>query len=94
VFCDPCVLCDLIHSSLFSTSLIPSEISDFPVCKMLGSHYCDVMIGSQSMIGNLISDLHKILHDNIYQGSIVLDKLGIKQIDSNLDRISAMESSW
>ena len=57
-------------------------------------HYCDVMIGgSQSMIGNLISDLH-ILHDNIYQGSIVVDKLGIKQIDSNLDRISAMESSW
>ena len=30
-------------------------------------HYCDVMIGSQSMIGNLVSDLHKILHDNIYQ---------------------------
>jgi len=26
-----------------------------------------VMIESQSMIGNLVSDLHKILYDNIYQ---------------------------
>jgi hypothetical protein len=49
------------------------------------SHYCDVMIGgSQSVIGNLINNLHKILHDTIYQGSIVVDKLGIKQIDYDI----------
>jgi hypothetical protein len=48
-------------------------------------HYYDVMIGgSQSMIGDLITDLHKILHDNIYQGSVAVDKLRMNQIDYDI----------
>jgi hypothetical protein len=31
------------------------------------------------MIGNLINDLHKILDDIIYDGLIVVDKLGINK---------------
>jgi hypothetical protein len=48
-------------------------------------YYYDVLIGgNQNLIRNLINDLHKISHDNIFKGSIAVDKLGIKQIDYDI----------
>ena len=56
------------------------------------SHYYDVLIGgSQGLIGNLINDLHKILHDKTFQGSIEIDQLGIKQIDYDIYAPPAIE---
>ena len=56
------------------------------------SHYYDVLIGgSQGLIGKLINDLHKILHDKTFQGSIEIDQLGIKQIDYDIYAPPAIE---
>jgi hypothetical protein len=47
-------------------------------------HY-DVLIGAhQNVIGTIISDVHKILHDTFFKGSIPVDTLGIKQIDYDI----------
>lgn len=45
----------------------------------------DVLIGAhQNVIGAIISDVHKILHDVFFKGSIPVDTLGIKQIDYDI----------